>query len=134
MIPLQRDARHEVIPFGNNDWLPFPISDDPEVAKPFFSSTEVKMKVVYFDMTTNLCPGVTESFAVTFEPGIPSRICLLGLPSGDDQEQMVVQNGESLQTLTVACFDSFNNRTDPNKVLLADGDEGWTPRRDTLCL
>ena len=102
--------------------------------KPFISSTSVGVKVVQFDVTTTLCPGVTESFAVTFEPGIPSRIFLLGLPSGEDQEQMVVQNGESLQTLTVACFDSFNNRTDPNKVLLADGDEGWTPRRDTLCL
>ena len=84
--------------------------------EPFLSCSTVTRKVVMFDVTTNLCPGVTQSFQITFIPGFPARVCLLGLPLAEVEPQMTVQNGTPLPSLTLACFDTFNNRTDPLEV------------------
>jgi hypothetical protein len=90
--------------------------------RPFISCCTVNKnrKVVTFDVTTNLCPGVTQSFTMEFIPGFPARLCLLGLPlAGEGEEpQLMVQNGGQLPPLAVACFDSWNNRTDPPEVSL----------------
>lgn len=84
--------------------------------EPFISCKTVGRKVVVFDVTTNLCPGVVQSFNITFNPGFPARICLLDLPPAEKGPQLTVQNGSQLPPLTVACFDAFNNRTDPEQV------------------
>jgi hypothetical protein len=89
---------------------------DVGLRKPLISSTQVGRKEVTFDVTTNLCPGVTQSFTMSFTPGYPARISLLGAPSVKDGPQYTVRNGSPLPALTVACYDTFNNRTDPPVV------------------
>lgn len=86
------------------------------LVEPFLSCTKVGRREVAFEVTTNLCPGVTRSFKMTFIPGYPSRVCLLGVPPANKGAQITVRNGERLPSMTVACFDSFNNRTDPPAV------------------
>ena len=94
----------------NQQWKSFGLR------KPFLSCVTTGRKVVFFDVTTNLCPGVTQSFSITFTPGYPSRICLLDYVSRDAEPHITVRNGEHLPPITIACFDSFNNRTDPAEV------------------
>jgi hypothetical protein len=83
---------------------------------PFISCSTVRSKVVFFDVTTNLCPGVTQSFPITFTPRYPAQLCLLDLPLAEEEPQLTVLNGATLPSLTLACFDTFNNRTDPPEV------------------
>jgi len=90
--------------------------EDVGLRSPFISCSSVGRKVVIFDVSTNLCPGVTQHFSITFTPGIPARICLLDVPPAEAGPQVTVRNGEHLPPLTVACFDFFNNRTDPDEV------------------
>ena len=84
--------------------------------RPFISCVKAGRKVVLFDVTTNLCPGVSETFCITFTPGFPSRICLLDYVSKKSEPHLSVRNGEHLPSITIACFDNFNNRTDPEEV------------------
>ena len=78
------------------------------------SDKSVGRKDLTFEVTTNLCPGKSESFTVTFIPGYPEHLRCLHL---DDFEGKEFRNGEVFPSLNFACFDNFSNRTEPAEVI-----------------
>lgn len=107
---LQTHSSHQITFDDDNQWIGLPVSD-PVLSQshPFISSTKVGSQKITIVVKVSCCQSPMH-FKVTYIPGCPRRLSFIHPSDG----HLSVPNGETLDSIILACLDGYGNRCSPS--------------------